>query len=79
MNILQALKKSTNFVEQVTNQSQSESKIEAEHIFMYVLQVNRSKLYEWLLDNDCPFEWDVDEKSSNNETVKLIFSEKDND
>ena len=46
MNILQALKKSTNFVEQVTNQSQSESKIEAEHIFMYVLQVNRSKLYE---------------------------------
>ena len=41
--------------------------------------MNRSKLYEWFLDNDCPFEWDVDEKSSNNETVKLIFSEKDND
>ena len=46
MNILQALKKSINFVEKVTNQSQSESKIEAEHIFMFVLQVNRSKLYE---------------------------------
>ena len=46
MNILQALKKSTNFVEQFTNQSQSESKIEAEHIFMFVLNVNRSKLYE---------------------------------
>ena len=44
-----------------------------------VNKMNRSKLYEWLLDNDCPFEWDVDEKSSNNETVKLIFSEKDND
>ena len=23
--------------------------------------MNRSKLYEWLLDNDCPWEWDVDE------------------
>ena len=22
--------------------------------------MNRSKLYEWLLDNDCPFEWEVD-------------------
>ena len=20
--------------------------------------MNRSKLYEWLLDNDCPFEWE---------------------
>ena len=46
MNILQALKKSTNFVEQFTNQSQLESKIEAEHIFMFVLKVNRLKLYE---------------------------------
>jgi hypothetical protein len=26
--------------------------------------MNRSKLYEWLLDNECPFEWDVDEDSS---------------
>ena len=46
MNILQALKKSTNFVEQFTNQSLLESKIEAEHIFMFVLNVNRPKLYE---------------------------------
>ena len=46
MNILQALIKSTNFVEQFTNQSPSESKIEAEHIFMFVLNVNRPKLYE---------------------------------
>ena len=46
MKILQALKESTSFVEQFTNQSQLESKIEAEHIFMFVLQVDRSKLYE---------------------------------
>jgi release factor glutamine methyltransferase len=46
MKILQALKRYTNFVEQFTNLSLLESKIEAEHIFMYVLQVNRSKLYE---------------------------------
>ena len=46
MNVLQALKKSTNFVEKFTNQSKLESKIEAEHIFMFVLEVNRSKLYE---------------------------------
>ena len=45
MNILQALKKSTDFVERVTNQSQLESKIEAEHIFMFVLKINRPKLY----------------------------------
>ena len=24
--------------------------------------MNRSKLYEWLLDNDCPFEWEVAEE-----------------
>ena len=46
MNILQALKKSTNFVEQFTNQSLLESKIEAEHIFMFVLKVSKKKLYE---------------------------------
>ncbi|MFL2552176.1 MAG: peptide chain release factor N(5)-glutamine methyltransferase [Gammaproteobacteria bacterium] len=46
MNVLQALKKSTNFVERFTNQSLSESKIEAEHIFMFVLKVSRPKLYE---------------------------------
>ena len=46
MNILQALQKSTSFVNKITNQSQLESKIEAEHIFMFVLKVNKSKLYE---------------------------------
>ena len=39
--------------------------------------MNRSKLYEWLLDNECPWDWDVDEKSSDLKTVKLIFSEED--
>ncbi len=24
---------------------------------------------------ECPYDWDVDEKSSNDETVTLIFSE----
>ena len=46
MNILQALRESTNFIKQVTNQSQIESKIEAEHIFMFILQVSKTKLYE---------------------------------
>ena len=46
MRISQALKKYTKFVEQFTNQSQTESKIEAEYIFMFVLNVNRPKLYE---------------------------------
>jgi hypothetical protein len=39
--------------------------------------MNRSKLYEWLLDNECPFEWDVDENSSTIKTVTLIFSKKE--
>ena len=39
--------------------------------------MNRSKLYEWLLDNECPFEWDVDEDSSTIKTVTLIFSKKE--
>ena len=39
------------------------------------MRLDRSKLYEWLLDNECPYDWDVDEKSSNDETVTLIFSE----
>ena len=46
MNVLQALRRSTDFVEQFTDQSRSESKIEAEHIFMFVLKVSRPKLYE---------------------------------
>ena len=46
MNILQTLNKSVSFVEKATNQSKIESKIEAEHIFMYVLQIDKKKLYE---------------------------------
>ena len=46
MNVLQALSKSANFVEKITNQSKIESKIEAEHIFMFVLEINKTKLYE---------------------------------
>jgi release factor glutamine methyltransferase len=44
--MLQALNKSVSFVEKVTNQSKIESKIEAEHIFMHVLQIDKKKLYE---------------------------------
>ena len=46
--------------------------------------MNQSKLYEWLLDNDCPFDFDfVDEDeciSSRNQwdgKCTLIFSDKD--
>ena len=46
MNILQALNKCVRFIEKATNQSKIESKIEAEHIFMYVLQIDKKKLYE---------------------------------
>ena len=56
MNILQTLNKSVSFVEKITNQSKIESKIEAEHIFMYVLQIDKNKLYEqyntYLSDED---------------------------
>ena len=46
MNILQALNECVRFIEEATNQSKIESKIEAEHIFMYVLQIDKKKLYE---------------------------------
>ncbi len=42
--------------------------------------MNRSKLYEWLLDNDCP--WDFDDapdlglEQSLNETT-LVFTDKE--
>ena len=39
--------------------------------------MDRSKLYEWLLEKECPFEWDVDEQSSDLKKVALIFSEND--
>jgi hypothetical protein len=38
-------------------------------------RLDRSKLYEWLLDNNCPFDWDVNEKSSDLKSVTLTFTE----
>ena len=36
--------------------------------------MNKDQNYnEWLLDNECPWDWDVDEKSSDLKTVKLYF------
>ena len=56
MNILQTLNKSVSFVEKATNQSKVESKIEAEYILMYVLKIDKKKLYErynaYLSDED---------------------------
>ena len=39
--------------------------------------MNRSKLYEWLLDNDCPFEWEVEEFADIDDQVTLIFTDKE--
>jgi len=40
--------------------------------------MNRSKLYEWLLDNDCPFEWETDEGEADFlGTCTLVFSDKE--
>ena len=38
--------------------------------------MNRSKLYEWLLDNDCPWEWEVDDNYLG-VGVKLLFYTQD--
>ena len=37
--------------------------------------MNNSKLTEWLLDNDCPFEFDI--VGSYCDAVVLIFTEKE--
>ena len=39
--------------------------------------MNRSKLYEWLLDNDCPWDFIVDDTWKPTESVILTFLEKD--
>ena len=39
--------------------------------------MNRSKLYEWLLDNDCPWDFIVDDTWKPTESVRLTFLEKD--
>ena len=36
--------------------------------------MDRSKLFEWLLDNDCPFEWEVDDVCDSDDQVTLIFT-----
>jgi len=36
--------------------------------------MNSSKLIEWLLENDCPFEWEVDEYNDSVDSVTLHFS-----
>ena len=41
--------------------------------------MNRSKLIEWLLENDCPFDFQIDESSSYSRDLNecpLLFSEK---
>lgn len=35
---------------------------------------NRSKLFEWLLDNDCPFEWETDDTKDALDSVTLKFT-----
>jgi len=39
--------------------------------------MNRSKLYEWLLDNDCPWEWRVDEFFATKGSVQIVFYDKE--
>ena len=36
--------------------------------------MNRSKLIEWLLENDCPFDFMVDDNGLVKDTCTLIFS-----
>ena len=36
--------------------------------------LNRSKLFEWLLDNDCPFEWETVESMDAIGSVTLKFT-----
>ena len=40
--------------------------------------MNRSKLYEWLLDNDCPWEFDYDESGADFlNSCTLVFTDKE--
>ena len=45
MKIIKAIKDATIFLELHTNQSSQQCKIEAEEIFMFVLRVNKSRMY----------------------------------
>ena len=37
--------------------------------------MNHSKLYEWLLDNDCPFDWETVDSRMTPTTCTLMFYE----
>ena len=37
--------------------------------------MNHSKLYEWLLDNDCPFEWETVDSHMTETSCTLVFTE----
>ena len=40
--------------------------------------MDQSKLYEWLLDNDCPFEWTTyDYADESGGTCTLVFTDKE--
>ena len=42
--------------------------------------MNRSKLYEWLLDNDCPWDFELDDSSSYVDCPRefpILFSNKE--
>ena len=36
--------------------------------------MNHSKLYEWLLDNDCPFDWEtVDSRMTTTSCTLMLY------
>ena len=40
------------------------------------MTIDSSKLYEWLLDNDCPFEWEpINTKDANSVTLEFTNKE----
>ena len=39
--------------------------------------MNQSKLYEWLLDNDCPFEWETVDSRMTTTSCTLVFTNKE--
>ena len=38
--------------------------------------MNQSKLFEWLLDNDCPFEWETVDGQMTTTSATLLFKDK---
>ena len=39
--------------------------------------MNRSKLFEWLERNECPFYWETDDFWNESDSVKLLFKPTD--